>query len=86
MELEPHEKSGRIDNNLTFTALVSFSAVLSSNHFLFFLNIDNIKDDLIKLEFIESYEVRKIYPNKLRIKIFEKNPIAILEYKKEKFF
>ena len=53
---------------------------------LFFLNIDNIKDDLIKLEFIESYEVRKIYPNKLRIKIFEKNPIAILEYKKEKFF
>ena len=53
---------------------------------LFFLNSDDIKEYLIKLEFIESYEIKKIYPNKLRIKIFEKNPIAILEYKKEKFF
>lgn len=53
---------------------------------LLFLNISNIEKILTKNNFIESLEVKKIYPNKLKIKIFEKSPIAVLQNKKEKFY
>ena len=53
---------------------------------LFFLKNSNIKKILKANDFIDSFEVKKIYPNKVKIKIFEKKPIAILQYKKEKFF
>jgi cell division protein FtsQ len=53
---------------------------------LYFLKKKKIEDQLKKLNFIESFEVKKVYPNNLKIKIFEKQPIAILQYKKEKFF
>jgi cell division protein FtsQ len=53
---------------------------------LLFLNVNYIKEILVKQNFIKSYEIKKIYPNKLKIKIFEKKPIAILQYKKEKFY
>ena len=39
---------------------------------------------LNKLEFIESFEVKKIFPDTIKIKIFEKKPIFILQNKKEK--
>ena len=41
----------------------------------------NIKEK----SFIESFEIKKIYPNKLKIKIFEKKPIAIYNIKKKNF-
>jgi cell division protein FtsQ len=53
---------------------------------LFFLNTFDIEKKLKKIAFIESYQVKKIYPNKLKIKIFEKKPIAVLQYKKKKFY
>ena len=53
---------------------------------LFFLNTSDIEKELKKRDFIKSFEIKKIYPNKLKIKIFEKKPILILQYKKEKFF
>ena len=53
---------------------------------LFFLKNRSIEENLKKLTFIESFEIKKIYPNKLKIKIFERKPIAILQYKKEKFY
>ena len=53
---------------------------------LLFLNVNYIKEILVKQNFIKSYEIKKIYTNKLKIKIFEKKPIAILQYKKEKFY
>ncbi|MDA8771296.1 FtsQ-type POTRA domain-containing protein [Candidatus Pelagibacter bacterium] len=53
---------------------------------LFFLDTLNIEKKLKKIAFIESYEIKKIYPNKLKIKIFEKKPIALLQYKKKKFY
>ncbi len=37
-----------------------------------------------EIELIESFEIKKIYPNKIKIKVFEKKPIAILQNKKEK--
>ena len=36
--------------------------------------------------FIDSFKVKKKYPNTLKIEIFEKKPFAILFYKKNKFY
>ena len=56
------------------------------NNNLIFVNSSNIKKTLKKENFISSFEIKKIYPNKIKIKIFEKKPIAILQYKKKKFY
>ena len=53
---------------------------------LFFLKTNKIENILIKKEFIESFEIKKIYPNKIKIKIFEKKPVVILQNKKNKFY
>ena len=53
---------------------------------LFFLNIQKIENNLKKDSFIESFSVKKIYPNKIKLIIVEKTPIAILQYKKKKFY
>jgi cell division protein FtsQ len=53
---------------------------------LIFLKSHNIERALKKLSFIESFKIKKIYPNKLKIRIFERTPIAILQFKKEKFY
>ena len=53
---------------------------------LFFLNVNDIKKLLLKHNFIQSFEIKKIYPNRLKIKIFEKKPVAILQQKKNKFY
>ena len=53
---------------------------------LFFLNLKDIEKNLKQESFIESFSVKKIYPNTLKIIIAEKKPIAILHNKKEKFY
>ena len=53
---------------------------------LFLLKTKNIKIRLTEIDFIESYEIKKIYPDKIRIRVFEKKPIAVLQHKKNKFF
>ena len=53
---------------------------------IFIIDTQNILNILKKNTFIESFEIKKIYPNKIIIKIYEKKPIAILEYKKQKFY
>ena len=53
---------------------------------IFSINEKEIKESIEKNNFIESFEIKKIYPNSIKIKIFEKKPIAILQDKKEKFF
>ena len=53
---------------------------------IFIIDTQNIQNILKKNTFIESFEIKKIYPNKIIIKIYEKKPIAILEYKKQKFY
>ena len=53
---------------------------------LFSLKTENIKIRLNEIDFIESYEIKKVYPNKIRIRVFEKKPIAVLQHKKNKFF
>jgi cell division septal protein FtsQ len=56
------------------------------NENLVFLKKNNVKDVLEKIDFIDSFELKKIYPNKLKIKIFEKRPIAILHLDKKKYY
>ncbi len=51
---------------------------------LFFLRENEIRNKLNEIDFIDSYEIKKIYPNKIKIKVFEKKPIAILQNKREK--
>ena len=53
---------------------------------LFFLNIVDIEKNLKTIDLIESFRIKKIYPDTLKIFIVEKKPIAILQNKKEKFF
>jgi len=53
---------------------------------LFFLNLKDIENNLKKETFIESFSVKKIYPNTLKIIIVEKKPIAILHNKKKKLY
>ena len=53
---------------------------------LFFLNIKDIEENLKSETFIESFSIKKIYPNTLKLIIIEKKPIAILHNKKKKFY
>ena len=53
---------------------------------LIFLKSNEIENALMKNSFIESFIIKKKYPNTLKIKIFEKKPIAILINKKNKFY
>ena len=53
---------------------------------LFFLNIKDIEKNLKSETFIESFSIKKIYPNTLKLIIVEKKPIAILQNKKKKFY
>ena len=51
---------------------------------LFLLNTKSIQEKLIEEDFIESFEIKKIYPSEIKIKIFEREPIAILQNKEKK--
>ncbi len=53
---------------------------------LFTLNTKNIEVKLREIDLVESFEIKKIYPNKIIIKIFEKKPIAIIQDRKQKKF
>lgn len=53
---------------------------------LLFITNNQIKKALIKNSFIESFEVKKKFPDTLKVKIFEQKPIAILQNKKNKFY
>ena len=53
---------------------------------LIFLNKKEIEDVLKKIDYIDSFEIKKIYPRKIIIRIYEKTPIAILHNRREKFY
>ena len=56
------------------------------NKNLILLNNAEIEKAMKQNSFIESFIIKKKYPNTLKIKIFEKKPIAILIYGKKKFY
>ena len=51
---------------------------------LIFLRNYKIEKELKNFDIIESFKIKKIYPNKVKIEIFEKLPIVIIQSKKEK--
>ena len=56
------------------------------NKNLLFLKNREIEEVLLQNNFIDSFNIKKIYPRTLKVKIFEKRPIAILFNKKDKFY
>ena len=56
------------------------------NKNILFLKNNEIEKFLIQNSLIGGFNVKKKYPNTLKIKIFEKKPIAILQKKKTKFY
>ena len=53
---------------------------------IIFLDNYEIKTILLQDSFIESFNIKKRYPNTIKIEIFEKKPIAILINKNGKFY
>ena len=53
---------------------------------LFFFNEKDLEKKLVEENFLESFVIKKIYPNTLKIIVKEKIPVAILQYKKNKFY
>jgi len=56
------------------------------NKNLLLLKNKEIGEVLMQSSFIESYKIKKKYPETLKIIIYEKKPIAILIYDKKKFY
>ncbi len=56
------------------------------NKNLLLLKNKEIETILMQNTFIESFNIKKKYPNTLKIEIFEKKPIAVLFNKKDKFY
>jgi len=76
-----------IENNIILKDYeIKINLISLYNKNLIFLKTSNIIKVLQKEDFIKSFEIKKIYPNKIKIKIFEKNPIAILQNNKKKFY
>ncbi len=76
-----------VENNF----ILSEDEVKSELSFLYdknfiFLNSKDIKKKINKNSFIDGLEIKRIYPNKLKVKIFEKKPIAIIQVKKKKYY
>ena len=53
---------------------------------LIILKNSEIEKTLLQNTFIDGFNIKKKYPDTLKIKIFEKKPIAILINKKRKFY
>lgn len=53
---------------------------------LILLSYSEIEKELMQNSFIESFKVKKKYPQTLKIEIFEKKPIAIVFDKKKNFY
>jgi len=62
----------------------SLKSIYNKN--LLTLNYKEIEQVLMQNSFIDSFDVKKKYPETLKIKVFERKPIAILLNKKKKFY
>jgi cell division septal protein FtsQ len=76
-----------IENNIA-TNLSEFKSDLNflTNSSLFFLNKKKILKIISKHEFIYNIQLKKKYPNTLKINIIEKIPVAIKIIDKKKFY
>ena len=78
-------KEIKIENNefLEDQELINIFSFLYGKNIIF-LNSYELKKNIDQNSFIKTIEIKKIFPNKLVIKVFEKEPIAILIDKYQK--
>ena len=76
-----------IENNIILgdQELINFFSFLLNRNIIF-LNSNEIKKKIEKKSFIKKLEIKKIFPDKIVLKIFEKKPTAILIDKRKKIF
>ena len=80
-------KEINIENNLLLSDKdIKNLLVIFYNKNLIFLDNKEIEKALMQNSFIDSFNIKKIYPDTLKIKVFEKKPVAILFIKKKKFY
>ena len=80
-------KEIKIENNKILEdqeLIKTFSFLYSKN--IIFLNSYELKKNINQNSFIDKIEIKKIFPDRLVIKVFEKTPIAILIDKNQKKF
>ena len=76
-----------IENNFLLNEEnIKKSLVPIYNKNLVLLKNMEVKKILMQNSFIDSFKIKKKYPNTLKIKIFEKKPIVILMNKRNKFY
>ena len=76
-----------VENNLLLKDKVIKNLLIPFyNKNLIFLDNNEVKKALLQNSFIESFKIKKKYPNTLKIEIYEKKPIAVLFNKKNKFY
>tara|TARA_E500000178_G_scaffold147937_1_gene147534 strand:+ start:997 stop:1656 length:660 start_codon:yes stop_codon:yes gene_type:complete len=81
-------KEIKIENNdiLQYQELIKIFSFLYNKNIIF-LNSHELKKKIHQISFIKKIEIKKIFPDKLVIKVFEKEPIAILiDANKKKFY
>jgi len=81
-------KEIKIENNdiLQYQELIKIFSFLYNKNIIF-LNSHELKKKIHQINFIKKIEIKKIFPDKLVIKVFEKEPIAILiDANKKKFY
>ena len=77
----------KLENNFavdTEDLILELSYLKGKN--LLFINEENLKSTILTFDFISSFEFKKILPDTLKIKIYEKKPIAISIKGKNKFY
>ena len=81
-------KEIKIENNdiLQYQELIKIFSFLYNKNIIF-LNSHELKKKIHQISFIKKIKIKKIFPDKLVIKVFEKEPIAILiDANKKKFY
>ena len=76
-----------IENNIAIqSSKLNVELKYLINSSLFFLNEEIILSVIDKYDFISEIQLKKIYPNTLKIKIIEKTPVATQIINKKKFY
>jgi cell division protein FtsQ len=76
-----------IENNIAIQlSKLNVELKYLKNSSLFFLNKEIILSVIDKYDFISEIQLKKIYPNTLKIKIIEKTPVATQIINKKKFY
>ena len=74
------------NNSILETSEIKNKLIYLYDENLFSLSTSVLEKKLKTINFIESFGVKKIYPDTLKVIIEEKKPVAILQKKKEKFY